>query len=94
MKIPSKTLQNRKYVYISDFCLAVFLSAKGIPLCMLKTEGNSSRVSFCFLESEELRKMKLEYINNGNIGVRDFYATYRELKNELYAYLHERKTVN
>lgn len=84
MKDQFKTLPNTKYVDISDFCLAVFLSAKGIPVCHLKCEGNSNRVVFCFPDSKEVEKLKMEFINNGPIPVRSFYSTFRELKRQVY----------
>lgn len=69
---------------LSDIPLAVFLCVKGIPLLNIQNERNRNRVNFVFPDTEEVNKLRMEYLNDGLIPARSFYSTFKDLKRRVY----------
>lgn len=67
-----------------DLPEAVYLSVKGIPLIDLRNDINGNRVIFVFHDSEEIKKYKIDYLNDGSVPVRSFYSTFKDLKRKVY----------
>lgn len=62
----------------ADLTLASFLRCRGFEIAALSRQDG--RTSFVFEDSTQLRNAVLEYANNGNVAVRTFCGTMRDLK--------------
>lgn len=69
---------NREYV-TTDINLTSFLRCRKFPIVNIKREGET-RVFFLFCDSPELRNAIVEYANDGEVPVRSFSNTLRDLK--------------
>lgn len=66
----------------TDFYLSAFLKAKGIVL--LNTEHEGRRTTFIFEDSDDRRKLVLEFYNNGEVKVNAFKNAIQDLKAVIY----------
>jgi len=62
----------------ADLTLASFLRCRGFKIEALSRDDG--KTTFVFTDSDQLRKVMLEYANNGNVPVRTFCGTMRDLK--------------
>lgn len=69
---------NQEYV-TTDINLTSFLRCRKFPIVNIKREGET-RVFFLFCDSPELRNAIVEYANDGEVPVRSFSNTLRDLK--------------
>jgi len=74
---PSETTDS-EYV-TTDINLTSFLRCRRFPIVKFKREGET-RVLFIFKDSEELRAAIVEYANDGDVPVRSYSNTLRDLK--------------
>lgn len=63
----------------TDINLTSFLRCRKFPIVEIKREGKT-RVLFLFDDSPELRNAIVEYANDGDVPVRSFSNTLRDLK--------------
>lgn len=63
----------------TDINLTSFLRCRKFPILKIKREGET-RVLFMFHNSPELHKAIVEYANDGDVPVRSFSNTLRDLK--------------
>ena len=63
----------------TDINLTSFLRCRKFPIVSIKREGET-RVLFLFQDSAELRNAIVEYANDGDVPVRSFSNTLRDLK--------------
>lgn len=66
----------------TDINLTSFLRCRKFPIVRMKREGDT-RVLFLFHDSPELRNAIVEYANDGDVPVRSFSNTLRDLKSLL-----------
>lgn len=69
---------NQEYV-TTDINLTSFLRCRRFPISRIKREGET-RVLFLFHDTPELRNAIVEYANDGDVPVRSFSNTLRDLK--------------
>jgi hypothetical protein len=62
----------------ADLTLASFLRCRGFEIAALTRQDG--KTSFVFEDSTQLRNAVLDYANNGNVAVRTFCGTMRDLK--------------
>ena len=62
----------------ADLTLASFLRCRGFEIEALTRDDG--KATFVFEDSTQLRDAMLEYANNGNVPVRTFCGTMRDLK--------------
>lgn len=62
----------------TDLMLASFLRCREFQIENIKRNG--ARTSFVFADSDELRRALLDYANDGEVSVRTFCGTMRDLK--------------
>ena len=62
----------------ADLTLASFLRCRGFEIEALTREDG--KTTFVFTDSTQLRRAMLEYANNGDVPVRTFCGTMRDLK--------------
>jgi len=61
-----------------DLMLASFLRCRDFEIAALTRQDG--KTTFVFEDSDQLRSAMLEYANNGNVPVRTFCGTMRDLK--------------
>lgn len=66
----------------TDINLTSFLRCRNFPIIKIQRDGET-RVLFMFENSPELRNAIVEYVNDGNVPVRSFSNTLRDLKSIL-----------
>lgn len=66
----------------ADINLTSFLRCRRFPIMNMRREGDT-RVLFVFHDSPELRHAIVEYANDGEVPVRSFSNTLRDLKSLL-----------
>lgn len=69
---------NQEYI-TTDINLTSFLRCRKFPIVRIKREGDT-RVLFLFCDTPELREAIVAYANDGDVPVRSFSNTLRDLK--------------
>lgn len=62
----------------SDLTLASFLRCHGLSINDIRRQGG--KTIFIFEDSAQLHRAVLDYANDGNVAVRTFSSTMRDLK--------------
>ena len=62
----------------TDLTLASFLRCRAFPIESIKRQNG--RTTFVFADTPQLRQAVLDYANDGQIAVRTFCSTLRDLK--------------
>jgi len=73
----SPEIVNRTYD-TTDLTLASFLRCRSFTINNIRRQNG--KTVFVFEDSSQLRNAVLEYANDGNVAVRSFYSTLRDLK--------------
>lgn len=73
----SQEIGSRSYD-TTDLTLASFLRCRSFIIKNIRRQNG--KTVFVFEDSAQLRDAVLEYANDGNVAVRSFYSTLRDLK--------------
>lgn len=73
----SPQIGNRTYD-TTDLTLASFLRCRSFTITNIRRQNG--KTVFVFEDSSRLRDAVLEYVNDGNVSVRTFCSTLRDLK--------------
>lgn len=84
MKKLQEAQPQEKLTLLTDLPLAVYLCLKGIHLLDIRNKENTKHVFFVFPDTEEVKKLQMEYFSGGLAPVRDFYSAYKMLKRRVY----------
>ena len=72
--------ENSNHEYVTtDINLTSFLRCRKFPIARIMREGET-RVIFLFHDTPELRNAIVDYANDGDVPVRSFSNTLRDLK--------------
>lgn len=73
---------SNKVYSTSDFYLACFLKARGLPILNVEREGRRS--TFIFEDNGEVKRLVLEFYNDGKVEVNAFKNAIQDLRSIIY----------